>query len=470
MDRRNFIKIAGLSVAGLAAGEAVLAKTNPGTKKRLNVLLYVVDDQGTNDAGCYGRTAIKTPGLDMLAENGTRFTNAFCAVSSCSPSRATILTGLHCHANGQYGLEHGVNHFSSFDRIKSLPVLLQQAGYRTAAIGKYHVAPQSVYRFQQTLPGGSPVEMAEQCKTLFAEKTLSPFFLYFCTHEPHRPFTREGSDIIATEDVTIPPFLSDTPETREELAQYYMSIQRADRGLVRLIELLKETGRWEETLIVYLSDNGTPFPGAKTNLYDPGIKLPCVIRHPYQRKLGNASNAMVSWTDITPTILDLASITPKNCNFHGRSAKPILDQEDAPEWDCVYASQCFHEITMYYPMRAVRTRRYKLIYNIAHRLEFPIAGDIWKSATWQSALRRKEKFIGKRSLDAYLNRPEFELYDLENDPDEIVNLANNPKHSDIFEQLKQKIVTFQKETEDPWCVIWERKNASGSKSDMSIIQ
>lgn len=176
MDRRNFLKIAGLSVAGLAMGDAVSAKTKQQTKKRLNVVLYVVDDQGANDAGCYGRKAIKTPGLDMLAENGTRFTNAFCTASTCSPSRATILTGLHCHASGQYGLEHGVHHFSSFDHIKSLPTFLQQAGYRTAAIGKYHIAPKNVYPFEQMLPGGPPVEMADRCKKLFMERTNSPFF------------------------------------------------------------------------------------------------------------------------------------------------------------------------------------------------------------------------------------------------------------------------------------------------------
>jgi N-sulfoglucosamine sulfohydrolase len=241
-----------------------------------------------------------------------------------------------------------------------------------------------------------------------------------------------------------------------------MSVQRADRGLVRLIELLKETGRWEETIIVYLSDNGAPFPGAKTNLCDPGIKLPCIIRYPHQRTPGKACNAMVSWTDITPTILDMAGATPKDCKFHGRSIKPILDKDDDPEWDCIYASQCFHEITMYYPMRAVRTRHYKLIYNISYPLEFPIAADLWKSETWQSDLKRKEKHLGKRTLDAYLNRPEFELYDLKNDPDEIVNLAGDLKYKDVFEQLKQKIVTFQKETEDPWYILWQREAASNS--------
>jgi len=107
-----------------------------------NVLLYVVDDQGSTDAGCYGNPVIKTPGLDELAQNGTRFTHAFCTTASCSASRSVILTGLHNHANGQYGHQHGYNHFITFNDVKSLPVLLAQHNYRTTSAGKYHVAPE----------------------------------------------------------------------------------------------------------------------------------------------------------------------------------------------------------------------------------------------------------------------------------------------------------------------------------------
>ena len=115
--------------------------------KRPNIVLIVADDHGREAVGCYGNSAIRTPHIDQLAADGTRFTNAFCTSASCSPSRSVLLTGVHNHANGMYGLEHQIHHFSSFDSVRSLPVLLEQAGYRTARIGKLHVAPESVYHF-----------------------------------------------------------------------------------------------------------------------------------------------------------------------------------------------------------------------------------------------------------------------------------------------------------------------------------
>src|SRR6185503_5795171 len=152
-----------------------------------NVILFVTDDMGP-DAGCYGNSVIKTPHLDALAKDGIRMTSAFCTTASCSASRSVILTGMYNHANAQYGHEHSYHHFRTFDNIKSLPVRLAEAGYRTARIGKLHVGPEEVYKFGQALPGNarSPVEMAENCRQLIAEKSDQPFFLYFCTADPHR--------------------------------------------------------------------------------------------------------------------------------------------------------------------------------------------------------------------------------------------------------------------------------------------
>ncbi len=455
--RRNFLKTIGLGAMTLTTPRLIFGAEKPPRKP--NVLLYVTDDQGTDDAGCYGNGVIKTPGLDTLARFGTRFTNAFCTTSSCSPSRSVILSGLYNHANGMYGLQHSYHHFASFSNVKTLPVLLADAGYRTARIGKYHLAPEQVYRFQQTIEykrRTSPEKMADNCSSFISEKDTRPFFLYFCTHEPHRPFVRKGSDVVNPKDVIVPPYLPDTPQCREELAHYYASVQRADKGLYRLIEILKETGRWEDTVIIYVSDNGIAFPGAKTTLYEPGIRLPFVVRNPYAEAKSAATNAMVSYVDITPTILDFAGALPQNHKFHGRSFKAVLDGQSSKAFDEVYASHTFHEVTMYYPMRLVRTRRYKLIWNIAHRLDYPFASDLWKSKTWQAFLKSGKKYYGKRSIDAYLHRPRFELYDLKTDPYEITNLADDQKHAQILKELKAKLKAFQIRTKDPWLIKWER--------------
>jgi len=451
--RRQFLKTIGLSAASLAAPKLLSADDKPIPKR--NVILYVVDDHGTDDAGCYGNPVIKTPGLDTLARNGTRFTHAFCTTASCSASRSVILTGLHNHATGQYGHEHRYNHFISFSNIKSLPVMLADASYRTACAGKFHVAPESVYHFQRYIKGTSPVNMAETCKAFITANDSQPFFLYFCTTEPHRPFRREGSDPVDSEYVIVPPYLPDIPECREELAKYYASVQRADAGLGLLIEILKETGHWQDTLIIYISDNGIAFPGAKTTLYEPGMRLPCVARNPFAKKTGVVTDAMVTWADITPTILDFANALPEKPNFHGRSFLQVIEEENPTGWDEIYASHTFHEITMYYPMRLVRTRRYKLIWNIAHKLDYPFASDLYYSKTWQAVLKRGDKVYGKRTIEAYLHRPKFELYDLKTDHHEINNLADDPKHTKVLEELKEKLKAFQKKTKDPWVLKWK---------------
>ena len=452
--RRDFFKTMGLSAAAftLSDMDSGHARTSD---KRPNVILYVVDDQGSTDAGCYGNPVIKTPALDTLAQGGTRFTHAFCTSASCSASRSVILSGLYNHANGQYGHQHSYHHFISFPNVKSLPVLLTEAGYRTARSGKYHVAPEEVYQFQQVVKGGgSPEQRAQACRSLIAAREDKPFFLYFCTNEPHRPFRREGSDEIDPKDVVVPPYLPDTPECREELAKYYMSVQRADKGLLKLIQILKETGRWKDTVVMYISDNGIAFPGAKTTLYEPGMRLPCVVRNPFAQRKNLVTDAMITWADITPTILDFAGALPKNYQFHGRSFRDVLEKEHAEDWDEIYASHTFHEITMYYPMRVVHTRRYKLIWNIAHGLEYPFASDLYASATWQGILKRGATHYAKRKIDAYLHRPKFELYDLQKDPHEVVNLANDPKHAKILKELQDKLKAFQKRTKDPWILKW----------------
>ncbi len=338
-----------------------------------NVVLVVADDLSL-DVGCYGNRAIKTPNIDRLAADATLFTHAFCTTASCSPSRSVLLSGMHNHANGTYGLEHSTHHFHSFDKVKSLPVRLWKSGYRTARVGKYHVAPEAVYHFDLVLPGNprNGVQMAENARDFIAADDKRPFFLYFCTTDPHRSgkvgpppykpnrFGNENTYPGVTEtrydpkDVIVPPFLPDTPTSRAELAEYYQSVSRFDAGVGRLIEILKASGHWDDTLLVLLSDNGMPFPAAKTTTYEAGLRLPCIVRNPYGKSRPARSSAMISFVDIAPTILDFAGAPASGPDLHGRSFLSILEEPDPTGWDEVYASHTFHEVTMYYPMRAVR--------------------------------------------------------------------------------------------------------------------
>jgi N-sulfoglucosamine sulfohydrolase len=486
----------------LSAGWLSLLSTLAATPR--NIVLFVADDHGL-DAGCYGNKVIQTPNLDALAREGTLFRAAFCTTASCSASRSVILSGLQNHANGQFGHQHAAHHFSAFSSVQSLPVILGENGYRTARVGKYHVAPEEVYKFQSVLPsaGGNrhSVSMANNCREFVSDKS-KPFFLYFCTSDPHRgggKLEKSGQpDAFGSQqkypgmldrsydpkDVIVPPFLPDTPECRAELAQYYQAVSRVDEGLGRLIQILKDSGQYENTLILYTSDNGIAMPGAKTTLYEPGMRLPLVVRSPDQKKRGVTSDAMISWVDFTPTILDFAGVKeilapplrqgePEEAPqrpaagkkkgaeavkylFHGRSFLATLDGGSLPGWDVVYASHTFHEITMYYPMRVIRTDRYKLILNLAHQLPFPFASDLYSSATWQSVLKTGAGSIyGKRRVADYLHRPRYELYDLQKDPDEIHNAAASLEYKSVFEGLAAKLKDYQKRTRDPWMVKYE---------------
>jgi N-sulfoglucosamine sulfohydrolase len=263
---------------------------------------------------------------------------------------------------------------------------------------------------------------------------------------------------------------------RPEGARRVLRGHRADQGLQRLIEAIRETGHWDDTLFILLSDNGPPFPGAKTTLYEPGMHLPLIVRDPRQTEQGRTCDARVCWADITPTILDYCGVEPKPSppvvpagfegrpqaagkpqpyRFHGRSFLAALGREHPEGFDEIYASHTFHEITMYYPMRAVISGRYKYILNLAHELPYPFASDLYDSLTWQTVLQRKLSFYGRRAVENYIHRPRHEIYDLEADPDEIRNLADDPSHQKTLEALKAKVKNFQERTKDPWILKWE---------------
>jgi N-sulfoglucosamine sulfohydrolase len=205
-----------------------------------------------------------------------------------------------------------------------------------------------------------------------------------------------------------------------------------------------------------LSDNGMAFPGAKTTLYEPGVRLPLIVKPPGQPDPGVVNEAMISWVDLAPTVLDFAGVRDLP-PMHGRSFRSILHESRPRGWDQVFASHTFHEVTMYYPMRVLRERRFKLIHNLASPLEYPFASDLWSSAVWQESLAQPDGFFGKRRRRDFLHRDEWELYDLESDPHEVSNLAHQPESSGVLKAMQQKLRDFQTSTRDPWAVKFEHE-------------
>lgn len=445
----------------------LLALALPATAAPKNLVLLVADDLGLQ-VGCYGDSIAKTPNIDALAKSGTRFTNGFASVASCSPSRATILTGLPTHACGQYGLAHATHNQHSFRNVRGLPALLAPAGYRSGVIAKLHVQPKEVYPFDVEVQnnGRNPAQIATEVRKFIADSGEKPFFLLVGFTDPHRAakgFANDGkypADVPAVKfdakTVPVPYHLPDQPEVRAELAEYYQSVARLDDGVGRVMKVLEEAKKLDDTLVIFLSDNGIPFPGAKTTLYDSGVRLPLIVRKPGQ-KSGVVSSAMVSWTDLVPTVLDWCGVKPepagkKDVARPGKSFLPIVEQEKAEGWDVVFGSHQFHEVTMYYPMRMVRTRQYKYILNLAHPLEYPSASDLWGSDAWQGVLKRGDKLMGSREVAAFLHRPKEELYDLTADPNELKNLAGDPAHAKALADLRAKLADWREKTNDPWLI------------------
>jgi N-sulfoglucosamine sulfohydrolase len=466
VKRRDLLVAAtglGLSGGAVLQSTAKVRKDSYGPKR--NILLIIADDQGYDLSCCGGH--VKTPALDDLAAQSTLFTQGYATVSSCSSSRSTLYTGLYSHTNGMYGLAHDVHNFSLLDDIKTLPWMLQQSGYRTALVGKKHVKPDSLLPYDAwlapELPGIRDVAAMGHLAGQWMRAQDRPFFLTVGYSDPHRDARDFGNSrkwpeverrIYPPSEVLIPSHLPDLPGVREDLAQYYESVSRLDSGVGILLRELREAGHEKDTLVIYLSDNGRPFPGAKDNLYEPGLHLPLIIRSPDQAAHDVRNASLVSWIDVAPTILDWAGVSPpadyRYAPLPGRSLLPILGQTDSPGFDRIFATHSFHEINQYYPMRSVRTRHYSYFLNLEPSLAVPVASDVQQSPSWKAIIGTPGAKLGKRTLDSFTHRPSEELYDLNADPDEIVNIASDLSHATVMAEMRKQLKDWRAATHDPW--------------------
>lgn len=468
--------------------DQVLALEFPRKYKHKNVLLFIADNYN-RDAGCYGNPIIKTPNIDRLAENGVLFTNAFATVASCSACRSVIFSGLFNHTNGQYGHAHEPYDFDTHDWVKTMPEILNKEGYHTEIIGKFHVKPVEGYPFNEKISWDKDgVKLKKEVEKFLSEESEKPFLLVITPFDPgswhvtHKGMEKSYPGIkritYSPDEVIVPPVLPDKPEVRKELALYYQSVSRMDQQLGIVLKALRESGRYDETLIIFTGDGGAAFPGMGYDLYDTAILQAMVISSPEMKKRGIINHAMISHVDILPTILDWAEIeNPRKINSQdyntppqlvtlmgvpkhngtytlpGHSLLPILEEENPVDWDTIYASHTFHEINMYYPMRSIRTREFKYTRNFAHRLIFPVATDIERQETWQAIQENND--MGVRNLYSYRYRPPEELYNINKDPYETHNLADRPEYKDILKQLRNKIKEFQERTDDIWLLKWK---------------
>ncbi|MBL9204031.1 MAG: sulfatase [Opitutaceae bacterium] len=454
-----------------------------GAPRRPNLLFVISDDQSWRDTGIAGGRTVRTPAFDRIAREGARFTHSFCASPSCTPSRSAVLTGRTIWQIGEAGVLYG----TLPPEYPLFPHLLEDAGYFTGFTGKGWgpgewqaggLKRHPIGREYNTLLHSPAPQAALDARDYAAnfEAFLrdrpagAPFFFWFGATEPHRVY-EAGSGLRAGKDpadVTVPPYWPDAPEIRSDLLDYALEIDWFDAQLARALAALSAIGELDNTLIVVTSDNGMPFPRAKTTLYDPGVRMPLAVRWPGRIPAGRVIDDFVSHLDFAPTFLAAAGVSIPAL-VTGRSLMPILTAGGSGQIDptrtCAYFGSERHTWCRpdgaTYPMRAVRTADYLYIRNFAPD-RWPTGGPEFVSSnkTFHGDVdgapikdfledpANQRRFPKPYEL-CYGRRPAEELYDVRADPDQIHNLAADPALLPIRESLWQQLSGYLIQTGDP---------------------
>ena len=404
-----------------------------------NIVLLSCHDLGQHLA-CYGVTTVNSPHLDRLAREGVQFSSSFCVAPSCSPSRATIYTGRYPHSNGVMGLCHSEFGWDLHPTERHLAGLLAEAGYRTALVGVQHETrrPHDM-GWQEILPFGTCDEVARRAAEWLrdARRDGRPLYAQIGFFEPHRNFDFGGAQPDDSLGVTVPPWLVDEPSARAEFAAYQGAIRKVDSAVGYVLAALDDLGLREDTLVIFTSDHGMPFPRAKCSLYDPGISVPLIVRWPSRGWAGGrVFSEMISNIDYLPTILDAIGV-PIPENVQGRSFASLPDgRKYAPRTE-VFAEMTYHDY--FDPRRCIRTRTHKLIANFSTAYFFMDPSQSWRPAT--ITVHPEEP--------AWAYHPHLELYDLQTDPLEFDNLADSPDYADLRDDLARRLLAWMEETADP---------------------
>jgi len=434
--------------------------------RRPNILLITADDLGLN-LSCYGEKRFRTPHIDKLAASCVQFRTAYITQASCSPSRSSIFTGVYPHGTGQYGLANTGFSLHPQLRTATIPALLQKAGYRTSIIGKLHVEPEDCFPWDTPRKGGPDMrrvrDVARHAAGVFEKFGNEPFFLMVNYSDPHAfrkaPNSREWyfpPQVDGLPENPLPPGPStvwewqqtDSPEQRERVANYFNAIRRLDDGIGMLVAALEKARLAENTLIIFLGDNGPPFDRGKTTCYEPGIRTPFLVRWPGVSKPGH-SQALVSSVDILPTILDAAGV-PVPAHVHGRSLRSVMGGGTASWRQYLAAEFHCHGAGNFFPRRAIRDGRWKLIRNLLAGKTRPMLGIDGDLGYKLSREARYDNTDIRRAFDTYANPPEYELYDLQADPHEFRNLAGKAEHAGVERRMKEALERWRKETKDPF--------------------
>ena len=477
--RKGILLLSRISVLFLVAFSCNSSRPAP---LKPNILLVITDDQSWEHVGSYGDRAVQTPYIDQLSREGIRFEHAYAACPSCSPSRAAILTGQDI-----YRLEEG-GVLTGFIREKFVlfPQILAENGYHVGSTGKrYWPRTQNmegavdepigkVYqvRHQEPIPEGiSKVDYSASFNSFLDDRQDDdPFFFWVGTGEPHMPYETDRGIAtgIDTSAIRIPGFIPDVPVARLDLADYLSEIEWVDQALGEMIGILEEKGMLETTLIVFTSDNGMPFPRAKATLYDHGVRMPLVMRWGSQLKGERIITNPVSLIDLGPTFLDLAGIAIPD-QMTGRSLKDLLFRKQSGfikgKHEFVVSAFEKHVLarpdSLGFPRRAIHTDEWTYIINYEPD-RYPMGTEEIQIPWWDN-FGETDPSRTKEYFKEQMKQPEFsqlwelafgkvpgeELFNKKEDPDMLVNLAEDPEYASVKDDLRKKLEKYLVDTSDP---------------------
>lgn len=439
--------------------------------KRPNILLITADDLSADSLGSYGcKVQNITPHLDALAAQGMRFENAHVNIAVCQPSRQSIMTGMYPHRNGGEGFQP-IN-----DDVRSLTEALAPQNYLTGILGKEkHLQPKEKFHWDY-LAGeaaladgagiGRSVEKYHSHARKFMEQAVAagkPFFLMANMHDPHRPFAGSAQELnawgedlpkftrrITEDEIEVPGFLPDLPDIRKEIAEYHTSVHRCDQAVGAILRALKETGQEENTLVMFLSDNGIAVPFAKSNCYLHSTKTPWIVRWPGMVKAGMVdSGHLISGIDYMPTVLDALGLGGLP-GMDGASFLPVLQGEKQPGREYAFTEYHRTHSNQRYPMRAIQGKRFGYIVNFWAGRTKPMQMESLSGLTFK-AMQEAAKVdpeIAAR-VELFEHRVLEEFYDFEKDPDALKNLIDAPEYQEDIGKMRAALTQRMKETQDP---------------------
>ncbi|MGB5821104.1 MAG: sulfatase [Saonia sp.] len=476
MEKKSYFTLTGLILFAILSCKDKGIKESE-TKKPLNVVLILTDDQGAH-LSALGTRGISTPNVDQLAKEGMLFINSFAVVPSCAPSRSSIMTGMYPHSNGHWRntitpkLSDGDEEFgrasSIVDKvgiheyIQTLPELLQQHGYFTAITQKFHMSPPWKFPFNaRNSTQNDPAAFKKVISGFIADAGDAPFFFQANVSPPHRNFDHHMNKfpqfLADTDTIEVPAYLPDTPAMREDLSRYYGSVQLADACAGAIISALWEKGELANTLIIYAGDQGEPYHRAKASPYYAGLHVPFIASGPGIQK-GKISEALISHIDIMPTILDYLKI-PIPETVQGSSLKTVFsgEQDKVAARNYVFGEHNSHGPIRaeHYPSRVVFDGSYYYIQNLMPKKTYELPADLmvekaWGNRSYQATLDAKNTHpIPYRLLKQLESgRPFEELYDMENDPGQLINLAGKKAYSEKQKELKKVLMEWRVKTGD----------------------